>query len=1609
MKKFLASVLSVLMLVSCMSFVVNAQDAEQVTITFNAYNGDLDISASKITANRQVTTADVAVGAAIPFPADPTYVRHTFKGWSLTENGEVVDTATQVAAAGGATYYAVWEQTTISEDPIFVQNVSDNKNNHMHGEGCGINEILYDAIADVVYRRYYGSKDADFYAYLNMYGLGKDSLYTSQNNLYFTSYYRSNFQGGQPYVSFYNTSSKKGVLKGYGSAKLADKAAGDEVWTDQLITMSGTADLGRCTHIAYRVVGDAPMKKNDGKWFDVAGAYVFESTAAAEAFEPDFSLKGAEVYFDACITEDDDTDVYAEYPANLENDGNALVGWTLDPTADEVVFTDLTAIAKPEADVTYYAVWSEERTFNFYKNDGTDAVETLVFGKGAALTAPEFKVDGKLFLGWAETADGEIVELPATAEENKDYYAIWKSTWLTSVTVNGNDHNSIDKKGKWYGIENLEKADRLDFVMPYGFPTDVIPTVAATANAGEAVYTAPATFDGVGSIVVGDVTFPVTFTVADRDSVENLAGVPTSAVDIGDGKRGSYAIKDNTDKGIPATKYIPIYSEESEYYVADKYIPTAGTSPELWGVLPGHNGESYDQYRMLIYYDTGADGAPDVDDAVVQFGYSGYHTRGTLSSQYITAANGYKYDRWEYIYFNIPDDKYGYTMQNAVSPIGKDGNLLHDDTYYIAEIAALVDADEKFLQYTPVGLSSTNETSAKNDGKITGVASDMEISVDGGEFVAVTTFEGYNAETGVIAGLSPATYALRYAGNDQYAASEAVELTITPDSVEIYFEDGDNSTAPVEKIFAYQEAVTPAEAPSKVGFTFAGWALGDATEAYDFTDVTATADLDGVTFNALWEKVTEFYVNGSATTNGNGLTAETPFVNIADAWNAIGEYDGTIYITGVTKLQGTIEGKGGNITITSADENAYITVNGPSFKRGNGGSIKFENIEMRLAAEWSFLNFAGLNYEFGEGVKVPVGEVDGTKYYTLKVRSGGEEYHNITVDGAKVIPVAEKVVIRSGAFGTVFLGGKGAAQIEDIYAEYYGGTGGIAVGNDSSGSNKGVLGNARILLEATAGGVSVGNNSTGMTGAFEFIANNGATTVPTFSVEPQGGKWLVHSAEGGRVDFTETTGTFAVTTDKTYAVITDAEGNATKIRMADGVSGDAELYAETKTLSVQLAAGTYNVTYTDEGVSVKGKFMEPSMEQHFELNADNDYTAQASEDVINRLKDAAVAGYKFSGEFASRDGKYTTVNGAITVTEYTDEYIELFPVFVEDDSVAYYHATGVYNDVAGTYDVTVSIANGKFVAGTVGLTNLNAEALELTGVTMSDDAANNLGSAPAIVSEAPDGTTVVVWNAAEGSIDATNGDVALMTFNFKVLDATAFETGKPVVEFYTPQTSYEDYYEDGYYQASPVNAEGEDEFAVNFVDVYLGKIEFEKAATDPATITVKVTMPDKTGATVDDIAYLAYFKNYSDVKFIALEEAGNTEKTITVTLTDIFYVGETYTFTVVKNGYTGSEMKEITIEDGMVLETTILGGDIKESFTGEDANAVDISDFGDGDVTLADFVRVVRAFDENASEEFKAVVDINEDGAINVTDIGIVKANYGKSFEDVELAVSTNG
>ena len=177
------------------------------------------------------------------------------------------------------------------------------------------------------------------------------------------------------------------------------------------------------------------------------------------------------------------------------------------------------------------------------------------------------------------------------------------------------------------------------------------------------------------------------------------------------------------------------------------------------------------------------------------------------------------------------------------------------------------------------------------------------------------------------------------------------------------------------------------------------------------------------------------------------------------------------------------------------------------------------------------------------------------------------------------------------------------------------------------------------------------------------------------------------------------------------------------------------------------------------------------------------------------------------------------------------------------------------------------------------------------------------------------------------------------------------------------------------------------------VTLYEDGLDVERAATaytthtdseleiTTADVKVIVTFANKEGETVSNIGYIT--KDLDEP--VVIDDIGNTEATLEYVFKDA-KVGDTVVIKVDKNGYV-TAFEEVTVSAaGNVVEITVLGGDIKESTT---------AICGDGTVDLSDFIRVVRAFDDAATEEYESTVDINEDGTVTVADLAIVKANFG--------------
>jgi hypothetical protein len=73
--------------------------------------------------------------------------------------------------------------------------------------------------------------------------------------------------------------------------------------------------------------------------------------------------------------------------------------------------------------------------------------------------------------------------------------------------------------------------------------------------------------------------------------------------------------------------------------------------------------------------------------------------------------------------------------------------------------------------------------------------------------------------------------------------------------------------------------------------------------------------------------------------------------------------------------------------------------------------------------------------------------------------------------------------------------------------------------------------------------------------------------------------------------------------------------------------------------------------------------------------------------------------------------------------------------------------------------------------------------------------------------------------------------------------------------------------------------------------------------------------------------------------------------------------------------------------DTRIPEITLVAGDIKARF--EDV-------CGDGIIDIDDFTRVLRGFSSEENSPMRAIVDVNEDGVVNVADLAMVKTGFTK-------------
>ncbi|MBR5307655.1 MAG: hypothetical protein IKU43_02710 [Clostridia bacterium] len=196
---------------------------------------------------------------------------------------------------------------------------------------------------------------------------------------------------------------------------------------------------------------------------------------------------------------------------------------------------------------------------------------------------------------------------------------------------------------------------------------------------------------------------------------------------------------------------------------------------------------------------------------------------------------------------------------------------------------------------------------------------------------------------------------------------------------------------------------------------------------------------------------------------------------------------------------------------------------------------------------------------------------------------------------------------------------------------------------------------------------------------------------------------------------------------------------------------------------------------------------------------------------------------------------------------------------------------------------------------------------------------------------------------------------------------------------------------------------------------YSGNVVNATFNEDHTAVTVKVTFP-KTEKS--DLVKLAETETTVKVTFETIRGGDDSEnfKPTTVTLTNVENDAYSVSGTATENGTEGSftanvksGLYNVTVKKQGYLEATAEGILVSSN----DEFAIDLGKLiagdvidgngnvaGDGIIDIDDLVVALRGLNPDASAEVRSAADINESGIINVTQLGSIKAGFGKTAEE---------
>ncbi len=334
---------------------------------------------------------------------------------------------------------------------------------------------------------------------------------------------------------------------------------------------------------------------------------------------------------------------------------------------------------------------------------------------------------------------------------------------------------------------------------------------------------------------------------------------------------------------------------------------------------------------------------------------------------------------------------------------------------------------------------------------------------------------------------------------------------------------------------------------------------------------------------------------------------------------------------------------------------------------------------------------------------------------------------------------------------------------------------------------------------------------------------------------------------------------------------------------------------------------------------------------------------------------------------------------ACTVTgnevTFTTDTLSTFVIYTVEVK-AQYKLVGQYNTASGFYTVSLYYNGEEANSGSFGFEYDDSVYTAFAGFEYAD----GIG---AVIPTVREGNVITgTWYPTEGAyIGGDDEDVLIGTFTLTCLE-TVYDKSLAAERFYvyTGAEADDETFNGQYYLYAP-NAESSLEVVFAPI-VAMDIVDLEPVTVTYAVTGTLVTVREDGKAPVAPAKAVVTNAGGAKVAEFAIEDASTAVGKVGF---EFECAPGTYKLSVIKNGYL-EETVEFTVEGDMNIgEIAPTAGDIRGKTT--DAQ-------GDGVIDLADFVRILRGFE---AAELAAHVDINEDGAVNVTDLGYVKASFGKT------------